>query len=442
MNRIYGFVIELIRKFRYSFLALLNVGFQFLNSMINIRVLGVSYIADVYFISNMIFAALCLLSLLYLEQFWIFYSREKIIDKSNAVQFYNTVITRGTVIQIVFSALVIVFVNHIILFFARDIDPVRKNLLIPVMYVQMLTFILYPATTINSTMLNAELKFGRSYLFQLFPILANFIVLLYMLISGSKDILLLAAANLAGNIGMLVLQFISLSRHDIRFRLRWNHKVFLPFLKSSIKMRFAQNMNNFLQQPIISNILTSLSEGYVSSYNYAKRFNEILYSIVIGPSFNMLRAVINDNFPINKKHEIMAGFRSFYKMSLVVIPLMVLFFIVLEWFLNIVSGGGISMEKINLIKSIYLLISIWLIQIIAEQPFVLLIIAADRSFFFLIQNVIYIALLFITSIVTFPAIGVYSIPVAMITAQLSNNIMNFFMGIRVLKGLTPKEHAL
>jgi len=426
---------RLARDHRYSLLVLLGVGLQFINAILNLNVFGVSALADVLFISNMIVAALALVSQFFLEQFWVFYAEIKQSGRDAALEFYGAALSVAMILQIVFVAVLQAGMPIVVGLFARNLDATRLSLIMPVMRLQAIGFLLYPLITINATVINAEDRIGVGYILQLLPLVVTTGAFGFFFAFHISSVLLLVGITVAGNVALAAIQAVIVGRIGVRFRPRLRNPHLGGYLKHSFTLRLGQNVNNVLQQPIITNSLSSFAAGFASAYTYARRFADIIYSVVVGPSFTLLRMNINDNYPLKKVSLIMQGFGRFYRNAVVVIPLIVATYFLLRPFLSIAGMGKIDLGMIGTIRQVFLLASIWLVLLIIEQPFYLLIISAKKSLFFLIENCIYICILFLSVHFLQPRIGIACIPVAMAIAQAGNNVMNISMGLATMRNL-------
>lgn len=431
---------KLARTFRYNGLALLNVLLQLINSVLNLNVFGVGIESDALFVSNLIVASLSFISLFWMEQFWVFYSEIRCASKEKAVRFYRTVLTLSMLAQALFVAACLGGLDGLFALFTGAMEPDRLAVLRPVLMIQLVGFLLFPMGQINAVILNAEGRIGAGYALQLLPQGFSAIAFCYFLLWGGRDPRTYALVGVIGGGAMVLTQFLLMSKQGVTYRPSFKHGRYAAFLKGSLLLRLGQNINNFLQQPIITGTLTGFAEGAASVYTYARRFAEILYSLTIGPEFLVLRQLVNDRYPTGKALAIRAGFRKFYKGMLLIVPLGLIAWVCLVPAISFVTGGRIEGRVLVEIRNVFTLFLGWILLLAIEQPFVVLLLAAKRNSLFVVENILYVGILFASISVLAPLLGILSLPLALIAAQASNVGINTFFGSRLLSSL--KESAL
>ena len=108
-------------NFRYNLLAIIQVFLALINSVLLIRLFGVSYQSDSYLMAVAIIAALQLLQLMMVEQFMYFYHDLKVKSVMEAHNFYRASITFGMIVGVVSFIVFWPSVTFIINIFAHDI---------------------------------------------------------------------------------------------------------------------------------------------------------------------------------------------------------------------------------------------------------------------------------------------------------------------------------
>ena len=231
-------------NFRYNLLAILQLSFSILNSVLLIRLFGVSFQSDSYLMAVAIIAALQLLQLMMVEQFMYFYHDLKVESVKEAHNFYRASITFGIIVGVVSFIVLWPGVTLIINLFAHDIDPLRFNLLKSILIILIIGLIFNPMNYINQRLLNAEMKFSLPYILDSLYYLFISLGLFYILFSNNVNILILAYANVLGLIIAFILSFILVKREGISIKPKKYHPLMKKFVKNSFSMKFGYNIHN------------------------------------------------------------------------------------------------------------------------------------------------------------------------------------------------------
>jgi peptidoglycan biosynthesis protein MviN/MurJ (putative lipid II flippase) len=186
-------------------------------------------------------------------------------------------------------------------------------------------------------------------------------------------------------------------------------------------MRLGQNIHNFLINPITNNILALLPTGYASYFYYAQRLHTINNNIVIGPSYTVLNSRVSIHWAGKNLAGIKADIRKF-------LPPAVLTFMVTTTFavfliptaFRVVGSRHLSQHDIQYIQHLFLALAPWYLIGLVESPFISVCLASKRSMVFIATNSFFIVAYFSLSILMTPQFGIYTIPIAMASAQLIN----------------------
>ncbi|MFN8575927.1 MAG: lipid II flippase MurJ [Candidatus Sericytochromatia bacterium] len=399
-----------------------------------IKIFGVSYQADSYYLATSIIGSLGLISFMFIEQFLYFYNDVKVNNIDSSKQFYYTVITYTIIFQLIFFIFLNSKMESIISIFSFGVDKERFNLIKIILHIQSIAFFLTPIIQVNNWLFNAEMKFIFPYITQIMLTLSNTFALSYIFLEKNKDIVLISYFSVGFNFLVIIIQNIVLNKNKINFKLSFKHPYFKKFIINSFTMRIGHNIHNFLLTPIITNTLSLLPTGSVASYSYADRIMNINKSLVIGPSFNMFQSKISLLLSEKKYEEIKSIIFNFLKVSisLLLFSSCIIYFIV-PILMDFFSQNSISKSNSNQIQNVFILLSIWTLIVTYESSFVQLLIASKNSKIFIIGNSIFICVFSLFILILRDYLGIYVIPVSMILAQFFNNYIYISEALKVLK---------
>ncbi|EKQ54199.1 MAG: putative membrane protein, putative virulence factor [Methanobacterium sp. Maddingley MBC34] len=411
-------------KIRYNFLAVIQVLLLSVNAVILIRVFGTSPQADSYLIANSIMDALTLVQLLLVEQFMYFYHEIKNENLKEAHSFYNATIFISISSGLAFFLILFIGLNFLVDLFAFNLDPQRSELLKSILTILIIGLIFNSANYVNQRLLNAEMKFSLPYILEiLYPFIIT-VILLYILIFNQNNIELLAYARIFGIFMVFLSGILLIQRIGIPIQLRLWHPMSKKFIKNSFTMRLGHNIHNLLFNPITTNILSSFPIGYASCFYYAQMIILAINSIVLGPSNKVLLSKVSELWAEQKFEKILGIMKNYLKNTVpIFIVIIIIAYLLIPYVLNLINNGSLTLNNLDLIKWIFLGLSIWYLIILIESAFTPIGIVSKNSRVFIFTNTIFISLFFSISFLFKNQVGVLVIPLAAIIGQIVNFIL-------------------
>lgn len=432
-------------KLRYNLLALIQISILFANAVILIRVFGASVQSDAYLMGTSIIDTLGLVQLMLVEQFMYFYHDLKIKDEKEAHAFYNASIVLSIISGIIFVIILFFGINFLIKLFAFGLDPERASILKNVLIILIFGLIFSSANYVNQRLLNAEMKFSIPYIIDIMSPFVILISLCYMIIFNQKNIELLAYARVLGISTAFTCGILLIDRTGIRFKPKLSHPMMKKFIINSFTMRFGHNIHNILFTPITSNILSTLPAGYASCFYYAQMIINVINSITVGPSNKVLYSKVSENWSAGKTKKISGIMKNYLKntVPIFILALLISYFLI-PYVLNIITSGGLAINDVELIKSIFLGLSIWYAIIMVESAFVSVGVASKNSKIFIFTNSVFILIFFSISITFKNQLGVMVIPLAAIIGQTVNFFFysRFTLKLLGIKNISRKIHPI
>jgi Na+-driven multidrug efflux pump len=426
-------------NFRYNLLAILQVSLSIINSVLLIRLFGVSYQTDSYLMAVAIITALQLLQLMMVEQFMYFYHDLKVKSVKEAHNFYRASITLGIIVGIVTFIVLWPGVTVIINIFAHDLDPLRFNLLKSILIILIAGLIFNPMNYVNQRLLNAEMKFSLPYILDSLYLLFISLSLIYILFSNNTNIIILAYANVLGLFIAFILSFYLVKRQGIPIKPRKYHPLIKKFINNSLSMKLGHNIHNLLFTPVTNNILAFLPIGFASDFYYAQMIVVGISSVVMGPQYRVLLSKVSTLWSEKNISSIMWWIKRYLKIYLpIFIVLLALAYFIIPPILDLISAGNLSYTDVKYIQMIFLGLAVWYVIIMAEGAFLSVGMASKNSKIFILTNSIFILVYFIGSVLLVNSLGIFAIPVAAVMGQLINFIVysNYafkLLGIKIFK---------
>lgn len=423
---------------RYNFLAVGNVILGLINSLLLIRVFGVSASADAYLIAANILAALQFIQLMFVEQFMFFYNDLRVVDKHNARTFYQSAVTFALLTGVVLYLLFVLAADPILRVFAFSLDLERFALLKQIYLIMVIGTVVDAASAVNQRLLNAEMRFSIPYLLSAIQTVFSVALLGYLTYTHRANVELIAWGRAGGGWVACLAGFFVLGRLGFRPRLSLRHPALKPFIKNSISMRFGHNIHNVLISPITNNVLALLPGGLASIYYYAQRLHQVIGNVVVSPSYAVMHARVSSHWSAQNRAAISIDIRKFLLMgiALFVGATLIAYFCV-PLLLPLVSST-IHPKDMVLIQQVFLALAPWYLLAVVESPFLSVSIASKNSLAFICTNSLFITVYFFLAGYLAKSMGIYAIPFSMAMAQTIN--VCTFVGFSLVLLRQPPSH--
>jgi putative peptidoglycan lipid II flippase len=392
------------------------------------RFYGASQYTDIYFVSISIISFISAFVYFYLDLFIQYYNDIKVNDHREAIKLYHSLYNISVITGLIIFIASNIFSNYVFEIYVPGFDKYSLTLLNSYFQIVSIGFVITGITKLNDTLLNAEMHFFLPYLLGILYPAFNIISLL--LFSDKYGIIVIAYSILLSQIiTILIQQYYIARRLKIGISLILRHKDIKSIFKVSASMRVG-NQIWILNNPITTNILSHYPAGMISLYSYASRIISIIFEITNSPilkiyyskaSYSIARADFSSLKGLIKE--------TLLQNTVLFILAIVPFTIVLPDILKIIFGNKFTASDIQMIYRLFiLLIPLYLILTI-ETLYSYIIILMKNSVKIIQINAVYIvlyaALLFILNI----NIGIYSIPIALITAQIYNCV-SYLVNVR------------
>lgn len=430
-------------KLKYNIAVGAQILLGMVNSVLLIKVFGVSGQTDVYFMLQALFSAVYLVQYMPVEQFLYFYNDAKVHGRDNAERFYNYALFVAALTGLVSVAGMTFFGHFAASAFAAGLDPARMTAFAELIGVYKWVLLVMPLVYVSSALLTAEMKIGYPYVFTTVPTACVIAAQLYCYKTGRPDVVLLVKAGLLGILANALLN-LYFARRTVGYRLGFvcRHEFGARFIKNSFSMRFGHNIHNFLFPVITNNFLAMFPVGFVSYYNYAQKIASVLQAVITGPSSKILQSKISAFWSTGDAPAIRRDVRRYLEIfSLVFAAAGVGCYFVIPWVFNFIAAGKVTPEGIGYVQVMYLLLSVWNFLVFVENPFDVILIAGKNSRVFIAVNSVFIAVYFLLAMALWRVMGVYALFAALLAGQCFNFCVYYFKARGALASLERKSAA-
>jgi len=429
-------------KLKYNALSLVQILFGFLNSILLLKVFGVSGQTDAYFIGDIILGVMVMLQMMAVEQFMYFYHELKAADLESARSLYAYALSVTLLLGAAALLLLNLFSGAVISLFAYTLDPERLAILKRLFPVFSLLAIFNPLNFLNAKLLNAEGRFAYPYVLSIIPSLFSACALVFVYFSGDNDIMWLLAASVGGGAAAALFGFAAVKACGVPVRLACSHPAAREFVTNSVEIKFGHNINNILAPLITNNMLSAFSPGAVSYFGYAWKIVTAIGNLAAGPSARMFASAVSAAWPAGDPARIKSLTREFLRL---IIPL---FFVsvaaayaALPYALELVASARLVAGDIAAIRLMFLALAAWYLAGLVESAFIQICIAARGSRVFVLNNSIFVALYFLAAWSGSRVFGIYAIPLGLIAAQVGSFLLYFRASTGILGRMSSSEKA-
>lgn len=415
--------------FFYNALALLSVGIGLLNSILTIRLLGITADADIWLLSISMVTTLCVLSQLGIEQFLYFYEEQRAQGQTQAIQFTRAAVTWAVLTGVAFALLAIVALPLLKLVFAFGLPAASQDRVAHLIIAMAPQMAAAPLLHVTRQHQNAVGRYTLSYLLMLWsPVVLLIILLCASLLNTSpeKFAWVVGAGAVIQSAACFLIMWPTMHGEK---QMAWSTPYFRRFTSTSIAMRSGHALHSFFSSLIINSTLSSFAVGNVAIFQYANRFAAGASAIAVGPHGNIYYA------QIAKAWTDRAGLPAIYsarKFLAHIAPIFVLtviaVWLVLPPVIRFISTAAIPFDVLAMT---FLLLSVWYGVIQLESIFVAFIVAAHQAKVFILVNGLFAIVFFLLSRILRFLPEFASLPAAAILAQLISVMIFALVAIRL-----------
>jgi len=417
--------------FFYNALALLSVCIGLVNSILTIRLLGITADADIWLLSVAMVTTLCVFSQLGVEQFLYFYEEQRALDQTQAARFTRGAVTWAVLTGAAFALLAIAALPFLKLMFAFGLPALSQARVADLIIAMSPQIAAAPLLHVTRQHQNAIGRYTLAYLLMLWSPLVLLIIMVCASMLNTTPEKLAWIVGAGGLIQLAACLLILWPTIRGQKQLAWSAPYFRRFISTSIAMRSGHALHNFFSSLIINNTLSSFAVGNVAIFQYANRFAAGASAIAVGPHSNIYYA------QIAKAWTDRAGLPAIYsarKFLAHIAPIFVLtviaVWLVLPPVIRFISTAAIPFDVLAMT---FLLLSVWYGVIQLESIFVAFIVAAHQAKVFILVNGLFAIVFFLLSRILRFLPEFASLPAAAILAQLISVMIFALVAIRLFK---------
>lgn len=419
---------------KYNFLVIIQIAVGILNSVLIMRVFGVSAYSDAYLLALSIFSVFCLILLMPVDQFMQFYNELKVQSLKKSHDFYNCALIFSLFAGIICCLVFHFGLSFVIKLFTLDIDSHRFEILKNLLSILTLGLVFYPVNGVNERLLNAEMRFSIPYMLVIIPNLLVVLTQIFMIFNHHTNIYYLAYAQAIGLFFVALFGSVYISKTLIRFKFVGWQDYMTRFIKNSMIMQFGNSFWSMTIPVIFNNFLVTFPQGYVSYFYYARKILDIANNFSIGPSKNILRSKISKFVSKHDVESIKKASVSFLMWgSVVFFVAVVVAYFVQGPVISLITSNRLTALDLKMISLLFLCLSPWYFIIFFETPYVCVNIQSKKAKTVLFINLSFLVIFASLLPVFKHSTGIYAIAVSLVLAQILNLVFHKFVADRIMK---------
>tara|TARA_Y100000739_G_C20596526_1_gene460572 strand:- start:945 stop:2213 length:1269 start_codon:yes stop_codon:yes gene_type:complete len=365
-----------------NLLSLINVGLGFFFIILLGRKLGLGEQTDIYFFS--------LIIVVYLEQLvgvtWLAVKHYYAELKVNRPEILNK--TYIILLNLIFiSSFLIIGIYFLI---TRSFDVLSEGVQ-EFMDVYIFMVMIHSILTYNKKILNLEHSYASVYLVDIFVYGVNLLTVLFLL--DGKVLLLAYSTIFSSLLVVLWQQWKMFSLNDFRYHfVFYDEQLTREIVKSSLKL----NSSSILYRSkdvVVALVFTAAGSGIYSLYSYASKFVGAVSAIVCNPVENIYAAQISHIVANRQFTKAIDSLRKvILKTSFGLVFSCAIIYFLLPDILKIMITDGISIDQIDTVQYIFVILSAYALLKAIEFPFSKILNLLKLFNFGIFINFIYFAL--------------------------------------------------
>ena len=423
-------------KLKYNFIVLIQIIFSILNSILLIKIFGVSAKSDAYLLSCSILAIIHLILILPVFQFIPFYNDLKVKSLKKSHDFYNYLMLFSLLYGVILCLLFLFGINILVKIFTLHIDAERLILLKQLLSISIFGSAFYTINELNAQLLNAEMKFSLPYIISTIPNMCIVASQLYLIHIHSQNIILLAYAQAIALLLGAILGTLYITKTLIRFKPVFIYEGISKFIKNSVGMQLGNSIYHICFPIILNNFLVTMPKGFVSYFYYARKIIDIINSFTIGPSAKILRSRIAEYFAKKLLPEINKSIKSFNLWGAIIFIVAIIIAYYAQTPILKLINNHLTYTDLNMIKQIFLSLTAWYYFMLIESPYVVINMTSKKEWILIIVNSSFVIIFILGMLALHHKIGIYSVGISALVAQYFNYIWHKKFALKTLKSLS------
>jgi hypothetical protein len=406
-------------KLKYNLLAVSQVMLGAINIFILYRTYGAEANSAAFLLSLSIISSIQLILVSFSEQFVFHFHKARAEAESAGRHYYSSVFFSFLVLSLALGGVIFSQLGIILKLSAASLDPAAAERTLRLLEVLALSLLFYLPAQVTQAVLSARGQISTSYLLSSIPSFCQFAALVA---AGMFDASIQFVA-IAWTVG----QFLSLVAGCIFAAPRlptpstFRHRLVVDTIVTSLKVRSAHNIHNFLLLLVINNYTSTLPLNYSALFFYVKRVSETFLNVVYGPTQKMLVNVISIGTQSGDNSKIANALR---KTDLVFPPLfgiaIIFGFFAIPYLILL---KPLTSEEIMFVQISFVLLMLHTFLMAVEMPYAIVSMARHASIIFYISNTIFIALLCGATFVLMRYSPNYALAGSMCIAQVGNFVI-------------------
>ena len=394
---------------KYNLLAFLNVFSGFLFTISLMKYFGANENIDNYFTAILVFMNFnVIVGFIYIS-FLQHYLKLKHSDYKKAIKYYQNIVI------LTFFVAIIILIIYQILYYLINSNFIFNDFTSKYMYL----ILLYGIFEINNFIINAEENYSLPYIYLIVINLINFFAIIFFHQFG-VDIIIYS--TIFSYFIILISQFIYIGNTiDLQKEFLIDKSFLFTTIKDSITLKISSVING-TTDIIIAYIFTSLGGGFYSIYSYARKFALAVFNISNGPFVKKLNTEIAP-LVLNKEYIIIIqkAKKTIYKIFPIFIIGAIITYNLFEFILPLITDK-FTEENINMIKIIFIYLSIFYFLLTIEYILMAIISQFHAFLYGLYINIFYSLFFTVSSYILYNLNHNYSIVLTLLIISIFINI--------------------
>jgi len=410
-----------------SIFNLLSIIFSMLFQILFVQFFGIHLQTDIYyllisviqFFHNTFFGFI-------MELYIPIYSEIKVKNGKEASEFFGAIFLLMLFLSTLLCLFLFFFSSFIIKFFAIGFSKEKILFASPILKILCISLIFNSLNFVIDSTLQANFYFIIPFLLKVFPPFWNILfLLLFSHVYGLKGVIFGIVFSSLFN---FVFSFIyCLKKIHINFVSPFSK---IKYIKELIKYNFPIRIAAMIWElttPINMNILSFFPSGYITLYNWSRKIGDIIFGVIVVPSFNIFYAKASKYLPEKKIEELKKLLNLTIRTNIfLLITSMLFILLVFKKVFILIFYPKVSISQIEIMYYLFLAIFPHAIITAFEKPYVYIAYVMKESLKVLQIAIVFLILYSLLIIDSINYLKIYSLPFSLFFSQIYNTFSYFF----------------
>jgi len=412
----------------------LSIIFSIIFQILFVKFFGIHLQTDIYYLSISIVQFFHNTFFGFIMELYIpVYNEIKLKNNKEGSEFFGAIFLLMFFLSIILFLFLFLFPSFIIKFFAIGFSKEKIIFASSILKILCICLILNSLNFVIDSTLQANFYFIIPFLLKVFPPFWNILFLLFFSpLYGLKGVIYGIVFSSFFN---FIFSFIYCFK---KIRISFvNPLSKIKHIKNLVKYNFPIRLATMiceLTTPISMNILSFLPSGYITLYNWSRKIGDIIFGVLVVPSFNIFYAKVSKYLPEKKIEELKKLLTLTIRTNIFLLTTSMLFILLIfKKVFTLIFYPKVSVSQIEIMYYLFLALFPHALISAFERPYVYIAYVMKESLKILQIAIVFLILYLFLLFDSINYLKIYSLPFSLFFSQIYNTFSYFFYINKKLK---------